>query len=36
VLGDGALVAYGQRDKVIEFLKDQQNDRVANLQKKSG
>jgi ATP-binding cassette subfamily C exporter for protease/lipase len=36
VLGEGALVAYGQRDKVIEFLKDQQSDRVANLQKKSG
>jgi ATP-binding cassette subfamily C exporter for protease/lipase len=35
VLGEGALVAYGQRDKVIEFLKDQQNDRVSHLQKKS-
>lgn len=35
VLGEGSLVAYGLRDKVIEFLKDQKNDRADQLQKKS-
>lgn len=35
VLNDGVLVAYGQRDKVIEHLNEQKNQRTATLQKKS-